>query len=284
MTRADRPLGTITRGTTNPNRLRRFDRWIIHRAGCLLLAASDPIVVDLGYGASPVTTLELADRLVAAARRPVRVTGIEIDPARVVDAQRLARPGVEFRRGGFEVPLSAGERPVVIRAANVLRQYDEAEVADAWRTMAGRLWCASGTAVGRGVLIEGTCDELGRIATWVTIPGPVVPAPAPVTPESFTVSVDVRHLQRPSQVAERLPKALIHRNVTGEPVHTFLNALDDAWDRAAPQGVFGTRQRWLAAVTILRDAGWPVADGPARWRLGELTVPWSCVAPGPAPV
>ena len=25
-----RPLGTITRGTTHPNRLRRVDRWIAH--------------------------------------------------------------------------------------------------------------------------------------------------------------------------------------------------------------------------------------------------------------
>ncbi len=24
----------------------------------------------------------------------------------------------------------------------------------------------------------------------------------------------------------------------------------------------------------MRDEGWPVLDGPARWRLGELTVPW----------
>jgi len=28
-----RPQGTITRGTTNPNRLRRLDRWIAHRMG-----------------------------------------------------------------------------------------------------------------------------------------------------------------------------------------------------------------------------------------------------------
>ena len=29
----------------------------------------------------------------------------------------------------------------------------------------------------------------------------------------------------------------------------------------------------------LRAAGWPVLHGPHRWRLGELTVPWSAVAP-----
>ena len=39
------------------------------------------------------------------------------------------------------------------------------------------------------------------------------------------------------------------------------------------------RQRWLAAVAGLKAAGWPVLDGPARWRLGELTVAWDAVAP-----
>lgn len=269
-----RALGTITRGTTNPNRLRRFDRWICHRMGPALRAHPDPLVVDLGYGASPVTTVELAERLAlrTGAGRPVRVVGIEIDPARVAAAEPWARPGVDFRRGGFEVPLAPGEHPLVIRAANVLRQYDEAEVAHAWRRMAGRL------ALG-GLLVEGTCDELGRLAAWVAIP-PAGPDAAAV-PESLTISVDLRHLGQPSEVAERLPKALIHRNVPGERVHGFLVDLDRAWAAAAPHASFGVRQRWLATVRALRETGTPVLGTPTRWRLGELTVPWSHVAPRP---
>ncbi len=92
------------------------------------------------------------------------------------------------------------------------------------------------------------------------------------------------HLARPSQVAARLPKALIHRNEPGEPIHSLLADLDREWERAAPQGVFGPRQRWIATARGLREAGWPLGDGPARWRLGELTVAWSVVAPGPAGV
>jgi hypothetical protein len=30
----------------------------------------------------------------------------------------------------------------------------------------------------------------------------------------------------------------------------------------------------------LLDAGWPIQDGPSRWRLGEVTVDWEAVAPG----
>jgi hypothetical protein len=39
------------------------------------------------------------------------------------------------------------------------------------------------------------------------------------------------------------------------------------------------RQRFLAAVSTLRDEGWPLLDGPGRWRLGEVTVDWAAVAP-----
>ena len=59
---AVRPVGVVTRGTTAARRLRRVDRWILathHR----VLAATDPVVVDLGFGARPVTTVELAARL-----------------------------------------------------------------------------------------------------------------------------------------------------------------------------------------------------------------------------
>lgn len=290
MSPGGRPQGTITRGTTNPNRLRRFDRWIAHRMGAALRGHPAPTVVDLGYGASPITTLELADRLVVL-NPAIDVVGIEIDPDRVAAAAALARPGVRFVLGGFEVPLPAGRRPLVIRAANVLRQYDESEVAGAWARITGRLEAG-------GLLVEGTCDELGRLASWVAVPAPSVstsaagggvpdgrspasgtPARGAAVPETLTLSVDLRTLDRPSQVAQRLPKALIHHNVAGQGIHQLLADLDRAWDRAAPQGVFGPRQRWQAALGALAAAGLPLRDGPARWRLGELTVPWSLVAP-----
>jgi len=83
-------------------------------------------------------------------------------------------------------------------------------------------------------------------------------------------------------VAERLPKALIHRNVPGERVHVLLAALDDAWAREAPQASYGVRQRFIRTARSLRDAGWPVLGRTGRWRLGELTVAWDAVAPASA--
>jgi len=42
---------------------------------------------------------------------------------------------------------------------------------------------------------------------------------------------------------------------------------------------YGVRQRWGAALGSMREQGWPLLDGPSRWRIGEVTVAWSAVAP-----
>jgi hypothetical protein len=282
-----RPDGEITRGTTSPSRLRRVDRWVAHVLPAVLRAddqAADdqavqrPLIVDLGFGASPVTTLELY-RAVRAVLPGAEVTGLEIDPARVACARRrLAAlraagaelPGLSFAAGGFELPVP--RRPVLVRAFNVLRQYPEEQAWTAWSRL------RAGLAAG-GVLVEGTCDEIGRRAVWVTLPA----RPAPARPALITFSTRIASLERPSDLAERLPKVLIHRNVPGEPVHQFLRDFDRAWERAAPYSAFGRRQRWLAAVATL-SAAWPVLrsapfGGPRRWRLGEVTLPWEALAP-----
>lgn len=76
------PIGQLTRGTTGYNRLRRSDRWLVHspRVRAALLSAADPLVVDLGYGALPVTTLELAARL-RLLRNDIRVVGLRSTPS-----------------------------------------------------------------------------------------------------------------------------------------------------------------------------------------------------------
>ncbi|HEX2074755.1 MAG TPA: class I SAM-dependent methyltransferase [Geodermatophilus sp.] len=256
-----RALGLPTRGTTNANRLRRVDRWLLATQIPRLRDAARPLVVDLGYGSSAVTTLELADRL-GPEVPGLEVVGLEIDPARVeaVAADRDP-PRVDFQVGGFEL---AGLRPVLVRAFNVLRQYDEGSAARAWETM-----CA---ALGPGgLLVEGTCDEWGRRSAWVALD-----ADGPLT---LTLAARVSDLSKPSDLAERLPKALIHHNVAGQPIHEFLRALDAGWATAAGLSTFGPRQRWTAAVQALADEGWPLVGSSRRWRHGEVTVRWSAVAP-----
>jgi len=253
--------GRVTRGTTGTNRLRRVDRWIATLP--VLRRTEDPLVVDLGYGASATTSLELYDRL-ASIRADVEVVGIEIEPARVALASQRAKPGVSFRLGGFEVPLPAGRRAAVIRSLNVLRQYDETEVLANWHRMVGRLQPG-------GVLVEGTCNEIGRVCSWVDVTA--------AGPQSLTVSLRLDDLEWPSIVAERLPKILIHRNVEGERVHSFISALDRHWQYNAGLAAFGASQRWIAVAKGLKADGWPVHGPQSRWKLGELTVGWESVAP-----
>ncbi|MDX1892455.1 class I SAM-dependent methyltransferase [Mycolicibacterium sp. 050158] len=252
------PLGQLTRGTTGYNRLRRSDRWLVHapQVRATLLAAAAPLVVDLGYGALPITTLELAARL-RTVRPDVRVVGLEIHPDRVVPA----RDGVEFGLGGFEL---AGLQPILVRAFNVLRQYHVDDVAEAWTQMRTRL--APG-----GLIVDGTCDELGRRCCWVLLDeaGPV----------SLTLVCDPFAVERPSDLAERLPKVLIHHNVPGQPIHRLLTAADRAWAAAAGHGVFGPRVRWRAMLESLAADGYPVEPPRRRLRDGVLSVPWSAVAP-----
>ena len=250
---APRPVGEITRGTTGINRLRRSDRWLVHSPEVRAALSGGGLVVDLGYGASPGTTLELAARLGTR-----NVVGLEIDPARVVPAV----DGVQFRVGGFEL---AGLRPSLVRAFNVLRQYPEAAVEPAWARL------RAGLAPG-GLVVEGTCDELGRRCAWVVLDAD--------GPRTLTLAWDPFTVGRPSDVAERLPKALIHRNVPGERVHALLAAADRAWDVAAPQAVFGPRARWRVARALLVSGGVPVLDPRRPVRDNVLTVPWATVAPG----
>lgn len=261
-----KPAGTITRGTTAPNRLRRIDRWLIDRECTRLRSVEAPLIVDLGYGASPVTARELRDRLRQHVRPDIQVVGVEIDPARVAEAQPLADDSLSFIHGGFELPT--GTRPALVRAANVLRQYNEADVWPAWRQM-----CA---AMQRGaLLVDATCDEIGRLSSWI---GVRVAGNGTPTPETFAISVHVASLERPSDVAARLPKLLIHHNVSGERVHALLGALDDAWLRTAAQRTFGARAHWVAAVEYAVAHGLATMDDRDRWRLGELTLPWAAVS------
>ena len=113
-------------------------------------------------------------------------------------------------------------------------------------------------------------SESGRIAVWVGLERE--------GPRTLSFAARLGSLESPAIFAQRLPKALIHRNVPGEPVHAFLRDWERAWAACAPLGAFGARQRWIGAARLLA-ADWPVLDRANRWRLGELTVRWEALRP-----
>jgi hypothetical protein len=260
-----RPLGQSTRGKTVRNRLRRVDNFLAFYDPGLLRRVDGPFAgaffVDLGYGAEPFTTLESAERL----RRinPVLpVLGVEIDPERVAAAQPYADELTHFRLGGFNLPLrargdGAAETVRIIRAFNVLRQYEESEVAGAWETMGKRL-------LPGGLLIEGTSEPFGRV--WVANVLRRSPHPGPLPGgeggglryEGLLFSTNFRLGFDPTGFQAVLPKNLIHRMTPGEPIYALL----EAWKRAARETmaacVWGPRQWFAAAAHRLAALGYPV--------------------------
>ena len=245
--RAGRPVGNVTRGTTNPNRMRRVDRWLTGPQAWRLRGANDPLVVDLGYGASPATAVELFERL-SAIRADVRVVGIEIEPERVRQARALERPGFSFELGGFELPVAGPPGAGAgLQCAAAVRGSRRPAI---WRR-AGPL--GPGRPVHRRHLRRN-----GRRVTWVALDAE--------RPLSLGLSMrfgSFRCLGRRRAAAESAHPP----ERAGREDYCFLQAMDKAWLEAAPLASFGNRQRWTAMCRALRDGGWPVQDGPSRWRL-----------------
>ena len=251
------------RGTTN--QLRQIDRWILYAVCPTIRAAADPLVVDLGFGASPSASSELFNRLRKYVRPDCEVAGIDRDLNSVAQAQSAAQSGLTFVHGSFEIPTADSRKPIAIRAANVLQHYDESDVQRAWATMSARL-------APDGYLIDATCDERGSRSAWVSVRAGMD------IPETLTLSFHVGSLKMPSEIALQLPKALIHRNVPGEKIHDFLKEFDHAWLSHATSKSLDARERFVTTIQTLVSQGFPIQDSQARWRLGEVTIPWNVVS------
>ena len=272
--RTCRPLGQPTRGKTAPNRLRKTDAFLaIAFPG--LVRDLPGLYVDLGFGAAPVTSVETLHRL----RRldpGASVLGVEIDPARVAAAQPFAEPGLEFRLGGFELPLRPGERAAVVRAFNVLRQYGEAAVAGALDAL------ARGLAPG-GLVLEGTSDPSGRLLAFNLHRKA---AGGRLEPLGLVLAPTLRPDFHPRRLQPVLPKSHVHRAEPDGAVDRFFAAWEAAWQSARrhggePRRTFVESARELAGrhgyaldrrVALLRRGflwlgpAWPVPTVAARPR------------------
>lgn len=261
--RKPHPQGQITRGKTARNRLRRVDNFL-----CLydpvLIRQPDPPgqvgwYVDLGYGEEAFTALESAERL-RRLNPALAVLGVEIDPERVQRALPFEDERTRFRLGGFNLPLHSGESARLIRAFNVLRQYEESEVQDALLTLGERL-------IPGGLIIEGTSDPFGRI--WVANLLRKQ-ADGELWVEGLLFSTNFRWGFEPAIFQPRLPKNFIHRMLPGETIDAFMRAWKGAALATIGLRTLGLRQWFIAAALALRDMGWPVETRKRPLRQGYL--------------
>ena len=183
----------------------------------LLGSGDDSIFVDLGYGFGPMTTLEMAERFHRINPR-LKLVGVEIDPERVAIALQQRSETVDFRLGGFNIPLQTGEKVRGIRAFNVLRQYNEEDVQPAWSAL-------SRNVIEGGILLEGTSNPNGSI--WVS--NLLRLRAGNWKQEALVFYCNLNGGFDPANYQPVLPKNYIHHMVAGDWIHTFF----EDWKQAA---------------------------------------------------
>lgn len=308
--RGSAPLGSPTRGKTAPGRLRGLDTLALLYAPQLFRPRRGPRAdapfVDLGYGETPQTTLESAVRFRRRAPQ-LPVIGYEIDRHRVAAAEPFEDARTRFRLGGFDFelePFGKGRAPQparLVRAFNVLRQYDEPSASPALALMLERIEAG-------GLLIEGSSDPAGRLWSAQLLRsragsmgaeefvggvgsgnryrsgnrfedgrgdadgGPAVEALA------FGVSDEPGFT--PAALRAVLPKRFVHRVVPGSGLHAFFERWEREWRSAAGRS---GRARLGASVRALRRGGRQGrgfhVDPRSRW-LRRGIVLWRCSLDG----
>jgi hypothetical protein len=254
-----KPQGQPTRGKTASNRLRRVDNFTLLYEPSLLTRTdnlfADSLFVDLGYGFDPRTTLESAERF-RRVNPNLKILGVEIDRERVEAALPFADEKTFFRLGGFNLPLQTDETVRLVRAFNVLRQYEEQDFAPAYERLAEYV-------LPGGLMIEGTSTPFGQIwsanlarraenASWKM--------------EALVFSTNFRLGLEAEEFQTILPKNYIHRVVEGEPIHDFFQAWKRSMAETSPAKTFGLKQWFIASAESLAKKGFDVDLHKSGWE------------------
>lgn len=262
-----KPEGQATRGKTASNRLRRVDNFLMLYEPSLLTRTDslfrDAMFVDLGYGFDARTTLESAARF-RRVNPNLKILGVEIDNERVEAALPFADDKTFFRLGGFNLPLKDGEHVRLIRAFNVLRQYEEKDFAPAYERLAQYV-------LPGGLMIEGTSNPFGSI--WAANLARKVldsdsflsdrqgQAAAPLGGWQFEAVVFSTNFRLGFEVEEFqtiLPKNLIHHIGPGEAIYEFFEAWKKSAKESATFKTYGARQWFSATAESLERKGYRV--------------------------
>ena len=232
-----------TKGRTAARRLRLLDTYLRLRPPPSLerpaTPGTQPVVVDLGFGETAITSLELLERLQALPHAPKRVIGVEQAPHRVA-AVRAALPDgspLDVREGGFALPLRPGEDVRWVRVMNVLRGYPLEAARDAHRILARCLpedaWVWEGSADPQGHLL--TCHLLRvREGDFVR--------------EGLLFATDFVRGFAPLQFRDWLPRDLRRSVRPGHPLHAFLGRWTAAFEAARGAGMQTSPERFVASA------------------------------------
>ncbi|CAM2704565.1 unnamed protein product [Rotaria socialis] len=218
-------IGAETRGKTAQNRLRRVDHFVIMYCPYLIMS-DEHFYVDLGFGHTPITTLESAKRFRQYnARLPILLP--------------------------LKVNAVTGRRETVnlIRAFNVLRQYDlESDCRDSHAFICNYLNV-------NGILIEGTSDPWGRIWVANIIRKQIDHS---LLIEALVFSTNFRDGFNIVSFQQVLPKNFIHR-MTGsnEMIYNFFEHWRISYEQVgnSMKNIYGigVRQQFIATAKHLAE-------------------------------
>jgi hypothetical protein len=189
------------------------------------------------------------------------ILGVEIEKERVEAALPYADEKTFFRLGGFNLPLKEGEYVRLIRAFNVLRQYEEQDFAPAYERLAqyvlpgglmiegtlnpfGSIWCT--TVVRR---IEEAESLMARMENWRIRDWRLE---ALVFSTNFRMGFDITDFQAV------LPKNFIHPVSPGEPIHDFFEAWKQSAAETSAMKVYGLRQWFIHSAELLAGKGYKI--------------------------
>ena len=277
-----KPEGLPTRGKTASNRLRRVDNFILLYEPALLTRNdglfANSMFVDLGYGFEARTTLESALRF-RRLNPDLKILGVEIVKERVEAALPFADEITFFRLGGFNLPLKEGEHVRLIRAFNVLRQYEEKDFLPAYERLAEYV-------LPGGLMVEGTSNPFGSIwcanlARRTIESGSSLQAAQELAPglhnwkfEALVFSTNFRQRFDVDEFQTILPKNLIHHLLPGEPIFDFFQVWKSAAAETSAMKTYGARQWFIAAAERLAERRYKVstqrkwlAKGYLIWKL-----------------
>jgi hypothetical protein len=235
---------------------------------------ADSLFVDLGYGFDARTTLESAARF-RRLNPNLKILGVEIEKERVEAALPYADEKTFFRLGGFNLPLKEGEHVRLIRAFNVLRQYEEKDFAPAYERLAqyvlpgglmiegtstpfGNIWCANVARTTDNVTLRerSSATEESRHSTAGSFAALRMTSgwkfEALVFSTNFRTGFDITDFQAV------LPKNIIHHVVPGEEIYDFFEAWKGAAAQSSAMKTYGLRQWFVHAAELLAQKGYKI--------------------------
>ncbi|MGB9597016.1 MAG: hypothetical protein ACPL7B_12110, partial [Candidatus Poribacteria bacterium] len=192
----------------------------------------------------------------------IKVLGVEIDKERLSEAKRYEQPNVEFKLGGFNLPLKDDEYASIIRYYNVLRQYPEEEFEPSIKTLCHYI-------TNDGIILEGTSDQYGRLTAF-NIFGR---SDNNIKRYRLGFGTNFNLTFYPRDFQSVLPRNYIQHITQGEWIYQFFDNWTASFYKALGLKITSERQLFYeTAIILYKEYGYNIIQSKRLLRRGFLIV------------